>query len=80
MLLFFGIHVSLKSLRREIDSGKKCAFRRRRIAVCGSGGFVVVVGGGGGVVVFVVEYYIILIKIVVVLRVPRTSQSAAEGD
>ena len=27
-----------------------------------------------------VEYYIILIKIVVVLRHPRISQSAAEGD
>ena len=36
---------------------------------------VVVVG-----VVVTVEYYIISIKIVVVLRVPRTSQSAAEGD
>jgi hypothetical protein len=32
------------------------------------------------VVVVGVEYYIILIKIVVVLRHPRISQSAAEGD
>ena len=33
-----------------------------------------------GIVYVVVEHYIILIKIVVVLRAPRISQSAAEGN
>ena len=42
MLLFFGDHVPRKALQWEIDSWKKCAFRRRRIVIFVYGWLVVV--------------------------------------
>ena len=42
MLLFFEHHVHSNPLRREIDSLRKCAFRRRRIVTYTRGPFVVV--------------------------------------